>query len=294
MNYVKYIECRPAQLQAAIKESPIAYVPIGALEWHGEHGPLGLDGIKAEALCQAAAERSGGVVFPPVFWGAFDTMPFPFTLHYKRRGIKDMIRRTMVQLEEWGFKVIIMLTGHYPPTQVRMLRRESRRFNKKGTAFAMGIPEQALAADMGYFGDHAGMWETSLMLAIRPELIDLETLEPGLNALQRMVRMGIMGKDPRDEADKEKGRLAVDKIASGMAMTARRVVEEGTDDAIEEVYENFARAMKPSWRLAREALDVKGVGELALYGAYGLFLPQIKAMQKRRVRRRRDTEKERR
>src|SRR3972149_4872329 len=95
MNFVRYEESRPADLRNMISKAPVAYVPIGALEWHGEHGPLGLDGIKAHALCELAAERTGGVVFPTVFWGAFHTAPFPFTFHYKKSGLKNIDRTTI-------------------------------------------------------------------------------------------------------------------------------------------------------------------------------------------------------
>ena len=48
--FVEYIKTRPGEIEAAIKEFPCALVPIGSLEWHGPHLPLGLDGIKADAL----------------------------------------------------------------------------------------------------------------------------------------------------------------------------------------------------------------------------------------------------
>src|SRR3990172_12625313 len=149
MNFIRYEESRPAELRNMISKTPVAYVPVGALEWHGEHGPLGLDGIKAHALCEFAAERTGGVVFPSMFWGAFDTMPFPFTLHFKRAGWTKLIRKTLPQLKNWGFKMIVMLNGHYPPSLIRLLKKECRRFNKNNPGvFAIGGPEQMFATDI--------------------------------------------------------------------------------------------------------------------------------------------------
>jgi creatinine amidohydrolase len=87
MEFIFYEVSRPAHLREMLARSPVAYVPFGALEWHGEHGPLGLDGLKAHHLCARTAERTGGVVFPPVWWGAFDTMPFPFTFHFPRPAL---------------------------------------------------------------------------------------------------------------------------------------------------------------------------------------------------------------
>src|SRR5437764_15379236 len=65
---VKFDEMFPWELAQAIAEAPICYLPLGVLEWHGEHNVLGLDAIKAHAICIRAAQLSGGVVVPPLYW----------------------------------------------------------------------------------------------------------------------------------------------------------------------------------------------------------------------------------
>jgi creatinine amidohydrolase/Fe(II)-dependent formamide hydrolase-like protein len=83
--FTEYIKSRPGQVEQAIKDFPCAFVPIGALEWHGPHLPLGLDGVKAENLLRLTAERLGkGILFPCIFFGAYNTMKFPFTYHFPR------------------------------------------------------------------------------------------------------------------------------------------------------------------------------------------------------------------
>ena len=59
---------RPAQLEKAISEFPVVYVPFGLIEWHGRHLPLGNDALKAHAILVKAAEQCGGVVYPPVYF----------------------------------------------------------------------------------------------------------------------------------------------------------------------------------------------------------------------------------
>lgn len=266
MKYIRFEESRPAQVREVIKESPVAYVPLGALEWHGEHGPLGLDGLKAHALCLRTAAVTGGVVFPAVFWGAFDTMPFPFTLHFRPAGIKTLVRETLRQLGGWGFEVIVLLTGHYPPTQIKLLRQECRRLTKLGQVFALGVPEQVFATDLDYYGDHAGMWESSIMMALRPELVDLSAMPAGLSTLERLQRLGVMGQDPAAKASAEKGEAAIAHIVKNLAGVVEQTRKEKSDRAIEAVYAGFARALRPSRRLIREALDVHSLGELIRYG----------------------------
>jgi creatinine amidohydrolase len=266
---IRFEESVPEQVAALIERSPVAYVPLGALEWHGEHGPLGLDGIKAHHICERAAQRTGGVVFPTIFWGAFDTMPFPFTFHFEKAQLKSLLHPLLTQLSVWGFEVIVLLTGHYPPTQIKMLKDACRSFNRQGSAISLGTPEMGFATDIEYFGDHAGMWESSLMLAIQPEWVDLSAMPRGLSVMERLTRYGTMGKDPTSRASAEKGRAAIDHIVTGLASAVRRVVTEGSDDAFESVYDTYARAIRVlSPRvlyLIREALDVHSIGDLVRY-----------------------------
>ena len=274
MKYIKFEESRPEAMRAMLIEHPIAYVPMGALEWHGEHNPLGLDGLKAHALCEMAAARTGGVLFPPVFWGAPDTVPFPFTFKFKRSVFKNIVRGTLNDLKGMGFKMIVILTGHYPPSLINLLKKECRGFNKQGGAFAIGAPEQVFATDIDYFGDHAGMWETSIMMALRPELVDVTLLPAGLTTMERMKKLGVMGQDPKEKASVEKGKKAIEHIVSGISELVEKVIKDQNDVAIEEVYKKYSQALSilsPNIKhVIREALDVHSFKELIQYGWWTL------------------------
>ena len=62
----RYERLRPAELRALAEAAPLAYVPLGPLEFHGEHLPTGVDLFEAHGLCLRAASQSGGVVLPPL------------------------------------------------------------------------------------------------------------------------------------------------------------------------------------------------------------------------------------
>ena len=64
---------RPSQLEAAGRAFPVVYVPLGLIEWHGRHLPLGTDALKAHAILVKTAELFGGVVYPPVYFTAVST-----------------------------------------------------------------------------------------------------------------------------------------------------------------------------------------------------------------------------
>ena len=169
VNYLNYMESTYGQLQEIVKTNPIAYIPFGALEWHGPHNVFGVDSIKATEICKRSIENTGGVLFPCVNWGAFKAMNFPFTFTFSTKALVKMTRKMVTQLYGMGFRIIILITGHYPLKQQKQVRAAARKVSKKhNDCFALGIPEQALVTDLNYFGDHAAMWETSLMMAINP------------------------------------------------------------------------------------------------------------------------------
>ena len=58
----------------AIAKYPVGYLPIGCLERHGDHLPMGLDVIKAHGVCCLLAQVLGGVVFPPHFYSGIHRM----------------------------------------------------------------------------------------------------------------------------------------------------------------------------------------------------------------------------
>ena len=66
---VRYHMLRPRQIAERRDAYPVAYIPIGTLEWHGLHNPVGADTLQAEGLAILCAQRGGGLVFPPLWYG---------------------------------------------------------------------------------------------------------------------------------------------------------------------------------------------------------------------------------
>ncbi len=191
---VHYEELFPWEIAAAMASAPLGYLPLGTLEWHGEHAAVGLDAIKAQALCAAAARRSGGLVLPALHWSADWREDLPDG-RYLTGGIEQGERYHLpgsmfwlrpetfraLLLDVWeamrrrGFAAIVVLTGHWNPDHnvaaIRSAGAEFRRANP-GTGWLL-LTDQELGADLRYPLEHAAGGETSLLLAIRPELVDL-------------------------------------------------------------------------------------------------------------------------
>ena len=66
---VHYTELLPHEFRSRLAERPIAYLPLGTLEWHGEQLPLGSDGIISEGLMVRCARAFGGIVMPAIHLG---------------------------------------------------------------------------------------------------------------------------------------------------------------------------------------------------------------------------------
>lgn len=241
---------KPAEMREYIQKTPIAYIPFGALEWHGEHMVFGNDSIKASYILQKCVEITGGVLFPCVNWGAFDTVNFPFTFHFSKKGLKKNTGRMMKQLYEMGFRIVILLTGHYPGSQIKNLRDAAQKFTKNHKdGFALGIPEQALVPDLGYLGDHAAEWETSILMAINPEYVDLERVGKGLKFSERCVRHCIMGRDPTKHASVEKGQNVLQEIITRLTSAVKEVKKTQSAEPFNKIYEIFDSAMKEMYNI---------------------------------------------
>jgi len=110
------------ELRAMLERAPLAYVPVGTIEFHGEHLPFGVDSFEAHALCVRAAERSGGVVLPPVYL-ASGCLDLPGTLSFEPALVEAWVRATVDGLAGRGFRAIVVLTGHGPLDLNHLLKR---------------------------------------------------------------------------------------------------------------------------------------------------------------------------
>jgi creatinine amidohydrolase len=206
---VRYHMMRPAQIRARRDACPVAYIPIGTLEWHGPHNPVGADTLQAEGLAMMCAERGGGVVFPSLYYGETrseslmeanaedreaiaeamglspdnflpDRQPFSPTdqvLNYQR-----LLLHILAEAETLGFALGVLVAGHYPLIdhgRAATLLFNKRRYSKYHGMLAWACVDYLLVRDKyPDAGDHAAGWETSRMMALHPETVDLSLLPP--------------------------------------------------------------------------------------------------------------------
>ena len=218
---VRYEELLPHEMEEIIKDKPIAYLPFGTLEWHGLHLALGNDAVKAYELCLRVAEKAGGVIVPATYW-AIGGMPHPWTTRLDAQLIERLFYAIFEQMAHVGFKVVVAMTGHYGIEQFYTLKKAACEFMHRSNLVVAPMPEYEVALEKGYRGDHAAKWETSILWALRPELVDVSRLSKNLDEPLE----GVGGEDPRVYASKELGEEVISHMVDQLSKLALRMLRE--------------------------------------------------------------------
>lgn len=186
---ILYKEMSWTEIQQRVRECNIAILPLGAMEEHGYHLPVGTDNYQIEEMCRRAADRVadsvGAVVMPCLRYGSTtSTRCFPGTVNVSPPTLIRFLLAQMEALYRGGFRRFIIANGHGGNSYPRQVggafiqQFEDAEVFFTGT-FGLGLWER-VSADPNYATDgHAGAIETSLMLAMCPELVDMERVTDG-------------------------------------------------------------------------------------------------------------------
>ncbi len=218
---VRFEYLRPREIEAAMKECPVLFQPLGTIEWHGYHNNVGVDSLKAHRLCVLTAQKSGGLVAPPLYGGIGGlNEPHTFVMEREDNVLSNLVRPWLEQLcreaIRQGFKAVIFLTGHYGAGQQIIVRETAVRMSRILNRPVLGTPEYMLALDVDYKGDHAAWGETSLMMHLYPGSVDL-------NQLGDAPHQGVGGRDPKKYATQEDGEKLTETIVDRLAKLAKRM-----------------------------------------------------------------------
>jgi creatinine amidohydrolase len=226
---MRQIEClRPAQIEAALADRSLIYLPLGTIEWHCHHLPVGLDAMTAHGLCLLAAEESGGLVWPVLYYGTGGGHgAFPWTVMMPDRSeIEALLTLTLKRLGQMGVAEVILFSGHFADEQLQMIDALAEGWNAQGhpthvKAFAVNRTDAP-----GLPPDHAGLFETTLLAGLTEGLIDLRALGEDPDLIDRFdptsPLWGIVGTDPRNPSPLEKGALVQHVVAALVAKAGRR------------------------------------------------------------------------
>jgi creatinine amidohydrolase len=176
----------PDEFQQRMDQRPILYLPCGLIEWHGHHLPLGLDGLKMYGTILGCAERTGGVVLPLNWIGAPGFGSFCGSMTYSPAFVKDLLKQILRQCGKMGAKVVALTTGHYGKSQEDTVRAAGAEFMAEHPeVLVLARPEfEGATVDGAKPADHGGKWETSMGMALFPELVHMDRHRPGVEDIR--------------------------------------------------------------------------------------------------------------
>lgn len=226
MRKVKYEEMLPHEFEEALQLFPVAYVPVGSLEWHGRHMALGNDCLKAYGILLQTAEKFGGVVVPPTYWGHMKTYGKPCSHPgIPSETVDELFIAIFKGLVETGFKVVIGVTGHDVDEQLLSLQKAADSITTAHSSVGFAMKEGDLYDLDDEKMDHAGYWETSILIYLRPELVDMLYIKhEDLTTREGHDAAGILGRDPRTDATRELGVKFVTRMADNIGKKAQELL----------------------------------------------------------------------
>jgi creatinine amidohydrolase len=170
----------PWQLRAAMAARPVVYLPLGTIEWHCEHLPVGLDALTAHGVCLGAAAKDGGIVLPPLHYGTGGGHgAYPWTVMLETdREIAAALAKTFTRLQDFGCRLAVLFSGHFADTQLAMIDRLATEWNAGGHAMTVFATAVNRIEGLSIAPDHAGVFETTLLHALHPQLVQLDRLPP--------------------------------------------------------------------------------------------------------------------
>lgn len=165
----------------------VAVLPIGACEPHNFHLPYGTDTLQADGIanrvCQSASAQGAKVVKLPIIpYGVQSNMlELPLAINVYPSTFFALLKDIVDSLENSGIKKLLILNGHGGNDFLKPFVREMMG---KSEVFIAVSDWWKVGADVydeifTVRDDHAGEMETSVILAMRPELVDLENAADG-------------------------------------------------------------------------------------------------------------------
>jgi creatinine amidohydrolase len=153
-------------------------VPLGSVEHHGGHLPLGADALLADAVGRECSRRLGAALAPTLRLGCSDQHAgLPGTLTLRTETLTAVVTQTAHALARQGFTMIALVSAHGGN------RAALEAAVAELTGSLSGAVTCAPAGDVGPDpGTYSGAWLTSVMLALHPELVDLAKAGPGLGS----------------------------------------------------------------------------------------------------------------
>ena len=221
------------EVEEAVGSYPVAILPLGATEQHGHHLPLGVDTMLAEGLARLVAEETGALLLPAVPFGySWVWRDIPGTVSVQQHNVEAIIKDVAHSVSRYGIELLVLINGHEAnSSSMKYATRELQDELAMPVIyfFYPGLTEvmaEHCESETWHGMVHACEFETSLMLAMHPEHVQMEKAVPEYPdkpslygkssvSLGDLSQSGVYG-DPT-KATKEKGQLMLDAFVKAIS-----------------------------------------------------------------------------
>ena len=162
----------------AVRDTQLCIVPMGVLERHGDHMPNGTDCFAAHYVACEAAEREPAVVFPVFYFGqSNESRAFPGNISISPALTWNLLEQLLDEIARNGFKKILLYSWHGGNIHLTHLMAQCSLWQEKEYSLYVYEMDDALCRRIeqisGESPGHAAIWETSVIMALHPEDVDL-------------------------------------------------------------------------------------------------------------------------
>jgi creatinine amidohydrolase len=233
----RLLELDSRSFERAIAKDSLLIVPVGALEAHGPHLPLGADQIQAEATAEALAERLDAWVAPALSYGACPgTRPFPGTVSLSMGALARSAEEVLGEFARMGVRRVLVLSGHAESGHMAALREAADRAVRAHPGFRVAVLSdydfvyELRGKESPPTDGHGGLLETSRVMALAPHTVGTD--RPNVRSAASRFRAGdptpaewpesVMG-DTRP-ASPEIGRRVQEHVLTRLEATTRDIL----------------------------------------------------------------------
>jgi creatinine amidohydrolase len=167
----------------ALARGLVLFLPVGSTEAHGPHLPLGTDVIISEEMSLRAVKKLAvrdieALVLPAIAYSVTDfSADFPGTISISRETATALVRDVCTSLHKQGARLVVIANSHLEPEHIASINEALEQVRQQ-TGRIVAFPDKRrrrwaeTLSDEFRRGDcHAGSYETSLVMAARPELV---------------------------------------------------------------------------------------------------------------------------
>ena len=205
MKSRRLTDLRISEVKEIVSKKPLILIPIGTIEWHAGHLPLGVDTLITEKVCEQISCGTGVIVAPTLacgisrnlkpedgYFGTVDTVA--------EETLTNLVAELLRGYAKMGFTRAVLMSGHFEPEHYNAITAgiekvsEIKGYYMMPPDFCENLIEELddVNETWPYASDHAAEWETSMMLHYFPEMVDMasapETVELPMEGIPAYIR----------------------------------------------------------------------------------------------------------